>query len=430
MPSIFVNVEPVVIDWALRYVSGVKNSDIIENMIKWKNGEKQPAFSQIELASKAAHIPLGNDVVLDPFCGTGTTNVECKKNGIVSIGLEASPITHFASETKCNWLIDTRQMIRDAQYIAKKASLIITNGTPRTLPDEQDKLLLTNSICKKPLSQVLELRDVIYSANSEFENYYLLALAKHLVCSYSNLKFGPEIGISRKKIYDTDVVGIWMSQIKKMKEDIDTCRNTIDVPTQILYGDARYISTVNFEYKANYVITSPPYPNEKDYSRTTRLESVILRFMNSKDELRTIKKNFIRSNTKNVYKDDNDCRYVENIPSISILSNTIEEKRLELNKTSGFEKLYSKVVKLYFGGMAKHLLDLKHHLADNAKLAYVVGDQASYFQIPIRTAELLAEIAENVGYEVEGIETFRKRYATATGNWLNENVLILKYKGE
>ena len=60
----------------------------------------------------------------------------------------------------------------------------------------------------------------------------------------------------------------------------------------------------------------------------------------------------------------------------------------------------------------------------------MVGDQASYFKIPIRTAKLLAEVAENAGYEVEGIEPFRKRYATGTDTWLNEDVLILKYVGE
>ena len=33
-----------------------------------------------------------SSLVLDPFCGTGTTNVECKKQGIPSWGIEASPI--------------------------------------------------------------------------------------------------------------------------------------------------------------------------------------------------------------------------------------------------------------------------------------------------------------------------------------------------
>jgi adenine-specific DNA methylase len=30
--------------------------------------------------------------VLDPFCGTGTTLVECKKLGVPSVGIEANPM--------------------------------------------------------------------------------------------------------------------------------------------------------------------------------------------------------------------------------------------------------------------------------------------------------------------------------------------------
>jgi hypothetical protein len=33
--------------------------------------------------------------VLDPFCGTGTTLVECKKRGITSVGIGAHPMAHF-----------------------------------------------------------------------------------------------------------------------------------------------------------------------------------------------------------------------------------------------------------------------------------------------------------------------------------------------
>ena len=40
-----------------------------------------------------------SSLVLDPFCGTGTTNVECQKQCIPSWGIEASPITYFASKT-------------------------------------------------------------------------------------------------------------------------------------------------------------------------------------------------------------------------------------------------------------------------------------------------------------------------------------------
>lgn len=371
------------------------------------------------------------DVVLDPFCGTGTTNVECKKHGIPSIGIEANPIACFASSTKCNWAADTAQMFQEAEQIAQRAADLIENCKElKCLTEEQSKLIIKNSISERPLSQVLILKEAILAAHSQYEDYFLLALAKNIVCSYSNLKFGPEVGISRKKVYDVDVVSVWLRQVLVMQNDICRISGLRDVPSDIISGDARSISKMPFTKKVNFVITSPPYPNEKDYSRTTRLESVLLGFINSKEQLREVKKQFIRSNTKNVYKGDNDSQYIENIDSISELSRSIEKKRIELNKTSGFEKLYSSVVKLYFGGMARHFQELKPILAPNAKLAYVVGDQASYFKIPIRTAELLAEVAENAGFEVEGIENFRKRYATGTDAWLNENVLILKYLGD
>lgn len=372
-----------------------------------------------------------NDIVFDPFCGTGTTNVECKKHGITSIGIEANPITYFASSTKCSWTSDTTKMCQEAEKIAKQAANLIKNCRElRCLSEEQSALILKNSICEQPLSHVLILRDTILAAHSQYENYFLLSLAKNIVYSYSNLKFGPEVGISRKKTYNVDVVSIWLKQVFVMQNDLRHFSHMSDIPSFIINGDARAISSLPLAEKVNFVITSPPYPNEKDYSRTTRLESVLLGFINNKEQLRCVKKHFIRSNTKNVYKGDNDSQYVETISSITKLSESIEEKRIELHKTSGFERLYSSVVKLYFGGMAKHFQELKSVLATNARLAYVVGDQASYFKIPIRTAELLAEIAKNVGYEVDGIEPFRKRYATGTDTWLNEDVLILKYLGD
>lgn len=370
--------------------------------------------------------------VLDPFCGTGTTNVECKKHGVSSWGIEASPLTHFVSKTKCVWANDTFNFLNTAKQIALAAARTINSlSKPRTLSEEQTSLILKNSICEQPLSSTLVLRDSIRAANSPFEDYYLLALAKHIVYSYSNLKFGPEVGISRKKKESVDVVEIWLSEIERMETGLEYWKHHSSTFADISLGDARSIPKRDYIGKVDCVITSPPYPNEKDYSRTTRLESVILGFINTKDDLRNIKKGFIRSNSKNVYRSDNDAQYISNIGSINKLSNEIEERRLELGKTSGFEKLYASVVKQYFGGMARHLSELKPYLRNGASLAYVVGDQASYFQIPIRTSVLLGEVAESIGgYRVDRVDTFRKRFATATETWLNEDVLVLKYKGD
>ncbi len=178
------------------------------------------------------------------------------------------------------------------------------------------------------------------------------------------------------------------------------------------------------------MITSPPYPNEKDYTRTTRLESVLLGFILDKKDLRSIKQDLIRSNTRSVYKSDTDDLLVADHGEIQRIANTIEKRRIELGKTSGFERLYARLTKLYFGGMARHLSELRTILRPNAQLAYVVGDQASYLRVMIRTGQLTADIARSLGYEIMGIDLFRTRLATATKEQLREEVILLRWPGK
>src|SRR5436190_3117626 len=52
---------------------------------------------------------------LDPFCGTGTTLVECKKAGIWSVGIEANPVAHFVSKTKVSWTPDPDSLLEHAR---------------------------------------------------------------------------------------------------------------------------------------------------------------------------------------------------------------------------------------------------------------------------------------------------------------------------
>jgi len=89
----------------------------------------------------------------------------------------------------------------------------------------------------------------------------------------------------------------------------------------------------------------------------------------------------------------------------------------------------SRVTKLYFGGMARHLSELRCILRPGAQLAYVVGDQASYLRVMIRTGELLGNIAQSLGYELVGIDLFRTRLATVTREQLREEVVVLRWPG-
>jgi DNA modification methylase len=384
-----------------------------------------------------------DSVVIDPFCGTGTTLVECKLNGIPSIGIEANPFPKFASFIKTSWGIDPDRMLEVAHRIAERtSSILLAEGIDdekmtsapdprrlRTLPPESERLLLKNSISLLPLHKSLVLCEELERASNEQGYDHLrLALASTLVNRVSNLRFGPEVGVGHVK-EDVPVISNWLREVNRFAVDLRAVSKKVYANSTVYLADSRQLTSVLRSGTVDAVITSPPYPNEKDYTRTTRLESVLLGFVTSKDDLQRLKKSFIRSNTRCVYKEDTDHLWVAENKRISGIARRIEKRRIELGKTSGFERLYPRVTKLYFGGMARHLEELKRVLKPGARLAYVVGDQASYLRVMIRTGELLAEIAEEMGYEIQRVDLFRKRLATATGEMLREEVVILRWPG-
>ncbi len=367
--------------------------------------------------------------MLDPFCGTGTTLVEAKKNSIQSIGIEATPMAFLASKTKTTWDLSGQELRHAALNIMNNSLDVFSseNGALRKLSKEQDSILLKNSIEPLPLHKCLVLRDAINGvADLRIRRFFLLALAYVAVHKASNLKFGPEVGVRRKKRTEANVFGDWFSRVNLMTDDIESGYEH-SANASCYNFDSRDLNGLIENGSIDAVITSPPYPNEKDYTRTTRLESTLLGFLENKSDLRRLKQFLLRSNTRNVYISDDDDLHIEQGSKIDRIANEIERRRLALNKTSGFERQYHRVTRLYFGGMKRHLAEMRKYLKPGARMAYVVGDQASYLQVLIRTGELLAETAHELGYHVSGIDLFRTRISTATGQQLREEVLLLEW---
>jgi hypothetical protein len=245
--------------------------------------------------------------------------------------------------------------------------------------------------------------------------FFYVAMANVIAGGAGNFAFGPEIYRTKPK-HDHDVIGHFARQTAIMIADLERLKaaNGRATHAEVFEADARSLDS--FPRRFSAVITSPPYPNEKDYTRTTRVEAVLLRFVEDRQGLRSLKENLLRSNTRNVFVKDEDAAEVAEFASIRKVCEEIENRRIELGKTSGFERLYHKVVAHYFGGMRRHFRGLKMRMRTDSHLAYVVGDQYSFLMVPIRTARLLAEVAESEGFKVEGIDLWRERVGTKIRN--------------
>lgn len=207
--------------------------------------------------------------ILDPFCGTGSTILEAKKLGFRAVGLDSNAMAHFASLTKTDGSPDPNDLLHHAQQVAHltKTMLETNDQSYRELPAEAQSLLLTDSISPLPLHKALILKECLLEMRDErFLAHELLALAKTVVADASNLRFGPEVGVSTKKKLDADVTGAWLNNIKDIARDLRTVQNLQTFESQVVHADARVIDSVVEPSSIHAVFTSPPYPNEKDYT--------------------------------------------------------------------------------------------------------------------------------------------------------------------
>jgi DNA modification methylase len=385
--------------------------------------------------------------VFDPFSGTGTTLVEAKRRGCYAVGMEALHFCHLASKVKTTWDLSLGELEATAERLFQAVAADFSrygffyedgslfqehrNETPSMecslrLPPDQQKLLGKGYISERPLQKLLTIQKHVLSLPAgPVGDFFKLALGSMAVAA-SNVGFGPEI-YRKKEKQDENVWGLFENQVEWMLADLRVVQQQPYGPSNVYHQDCRNLS-LGENLKIDAVITSPPYPNEKNYGRITRIENLIANLVQCRAELKQLKKGLLRSNSQNIYKGDADDKYVERFASVQKLATEIEERRVSLGKTSGWERLYPAVTRHYFGGLYRHLLALKPLMKREGRCAYVVGDQMSFLMVHIKTGEILAELAEDVGYKVLKIDLWRERWATASKIPIREEVVVFTKK--
>lgn len=368
--------------------------------------------------------------LLDPFCGTGTTLVECLKRGHSPTGIDASPASLFAARVKTRWSLTATRALR-----ALDSVLAAENKLPRDLAAyrndptyqylDSSGMIERGWISPRPLQRCLALKTAIKRSVAEtaYRDFLMLALLDTVVQAASNVRFGPELYVGRTRA-DASVIDEFASRALTMASDLTILRRT-DARAAVVRGDSRTSAAfASVPGKFVGVICSPPYPTEHDYTRNARLELAFLEAVSDVNSVRSIKKRMIRSHTKGVYARDRDWRLAWTHPVLNKVLIEIEENVAD--RGHGFARLYSTVVASYFGGMYRHFRSVRPALARRALCAYVVSDQAGYANVPIPTATILADLASAVGFSVVDVRHWRDRQSTTTGRVIKEEILILK----
>jgi DNA modification methylase len=385
----------------------------------------------IDLLSIKSH-----NLVLDPFCGSGTTLVECKKNKIRSVGIDTNPVCTLASRVKTNWTVNPETLSALLPPIVDNANYLLGHNT---FSNHETLNFLSNSgmidrgwISAYKVKRILSLIGAFddQCTSRVHRDFFRLALVSALVQHIADIKFGPEVYCFHPPKCQP-VFRSFLRVARSMIDDLDKIRRleTSNVESRVFLADSRQcdkvLSSANMG-PADFIVTSPPYPNEHDYTRCTRLELIFLGLLRSNKQLRQLKRTMIRCNTKGIYIDDDDQRMSERYKQVRDIALRLEKKAR--NRNDGFSKLYARMVKEYFGGMAVHLKAAYRSLSPNGMCAYVLCDQQSLLGVYVDTPEITKTIATSpqVGFKLAEVSDWRTTKGSTGKRVLTEKILIFR----
>ena len=386
--------------------------------------------------------PPPGTLLVDPHCGSGTALIQGQKQNLVPVGVDANPASAFASRVKTTWSIDVAKirhwisLLEESQIDCSETFKDKMDWAEPTLTYLRDSGMLDRGWIDENIAVTLVgmknwIRDTI--PDDKIRRLFTLALISSAVRDLSNTRFGPELYCVPPRTPLPDAKSALVSRIVAMADDLESTPGT-DCPhvSKVSVGDSRdgrTLRAIPWTRHPCFVVTSPPYPTDHDYTRNSRLELAFLEMVTDLASLRKIKRRMLRSHSKGIYVGDRDYLLVRDLSAVKQIQQQIIERAG--TRLHGFLEQYPKVIGNYFGGLLRHFQSLSHYIPNGSKLAYVVGDQASYLGVHVPTACIIVDMLQRakLGLDVDEIVEWRQRHASTGKSPLWEHVILMTANG-
>ncbi len=332
-----------------------------------------------------------DDYVFDPFSGLGTTMFTSMLSGIPSIGIDKLPVAYFISKTLPLFLFLKKNEIKEIWESIKPR---IEKSEPADVA--MDVPIMQVAFNEKNLLLLRKLKSMIDRLYEPYKDIFLLLFFSILEeCSFTS-KDGQFLRLKRNKKV-SDPIEAMSKKVAQVEEDIHRIKflypsMSIDkkVIPAVYLADTRDLSNIKFKRKPTIIITSPPYANRYDYTRTYSLE-LCFHFVKNFEELKTIRFGILRSHIESkVGKDENPPH-----PAIEEVIDALSKKKLNNPKIPD-------MITAYFVDMQQVIKEWYKVLASGAKVAMVV-DNVRFEGEMIPVDLILSEMAEEIGFEVKEI---------------------------
>jgi len=329
------------------------------------------------------------DLILDPFSGSATTNVESLLLSRNSVGIDVDPFSRFIAKVKTTPLNEVELKKAKKEII----NLVLNYNSEKVKEQDIPKFpYRDNWFNKEILHELAYIKKCISGLNcsQKTKNFFLVCFSS-IIRAVSNADDNCTRTVIRKKlnkeIYPADA-------LKKFAESILT-----NIPRMIDFSNEcskihyakfpKNMDARDIRYKENIfdlAVTSPPYVNAVDYPRTHQLEIYWLGFESG--SLTTLKKQHVGTESV-LHKDYKDLHKIGVRHADQIIS-----------KIYSVDKRRAYIAFKFLNDMKKNLGEVYRVLKPKGRYVVVIGNN----RIRNNTFEswkYLIDIAEKVGFNLE-----------------------------
>lgn len=380
----------------------------------------------VEQEIKRYQIESQNEVILlEPFSGSGTTNIVADSLGLKSYGFEGHPFVAEIAQAKQHWFLPTDIISSLAHDVLNEAK---SSVKPCDFYNPED--LLGKCYTQENFDKLMALR-LAYERQKDLDPSWLII--KLLItsilraCSHVGTAQWQYVLPNKSKSNTLDPFIAFEAKLEQILSDMQYAQaQSWEPKAQIEFQDFR--KSKKIDQKANLVITSPPYPNNYDYADATRLEMMFWGEIKGWGDLKTVvRPTLMRSCSQHSASDKVVLEELIESPHLNCIRDEIYAVTKELSEvrlTKGGKKTYHTMIAAYFYDLALIFENLRNNLSSNSKMIFVIGDSAPY-GVYVPADQWLGKLAISKGFKNYSFEKLRDRNI----KWDNRTHKVLLKEG-
>jgi hypothetical protein len=411
------------------------NTDLTRALVSFQANKSEPIFrwfkyregfsrDLVRYCLDHADVKAG-DIVLDPFAGTGATVFTASERGAKGIGLELLPVGSFfmnfrqlVARTGPELLMQAVALLRDRPWRKvepqwKFPHVRITEGAfPAHTELEMRRFKTWIGSLPNDVSYVLDF--ILFSVLEEIS--FTRKDGQYLRWDYRAERPRGKSQFDKGSILELqDAIDAKASRIEV--DIAETVSNTSifsqESALPVASGDVTIFTGTNFESlsqlkqsSVDFALSSPPYCNRYDYTRTYALELAYLG--TGEDGIRKLRQELLTCTVENKPKsfeliDPEIIRHADqNFHSCVALQAILYFLQSEIDLNLLNNKGILTMVRGYFLESAVHLIQMARVIRSGGYYI-MVNDNVQYNGLPIPVDCILSELAQDAGFTCERI---------------------------